>query len=39
MADGELIRHQNDYHDFTIFVKYGTGFVLITMALLFAFVF
>jgi hypothetical protein len=39
MADADLIRHQHDYHAFTVFVKYGTGAVLILMALLFAFVF
>jgi hypothetical protein len=39
MADAEVTRHQKDYQAFSHFVKYGTGSVLILIALLFVFVF
>jgi hypothetical protein len=39
MADADLKRHQQDYQAFNHFVKYGTGTVLVVMALLFIFVF
>jgi len=37
MADSELLRHQQIWHGFTSFVKFGTGGVLLLVILLWYF--